>query len=312
MMKRRHRSVNDEEQTQFLLDESSVHASRKRHYSDLADDDDDFEFFTPLNIILVSLWSISLVLFTIWVATIVSERWDQMHSSVTSTAVRMRHVPSLQFPAITICNLAQDVPLRPVYCGAYNNASTCKPQHDGELTNCLVYNNDKSSIYAAERTGLADTLMIAVGVNINRYPPREPFSGVHINLHEPCDRAKDECPEELTSALMSAPGTPVFFRMTKVVNEYLNGTTHVHFEARDSDVGDHNFETVFGKANDTVVLGFHYMSMSEMVIKELPRYTWLSLGAEVGGIVGLLYGIGIVNVISGIIKSIFLGKSYVK
>lgn len=37
MMKRRHRSVNDEEQTQFLLDESSVHASRKRHYSDLAD-----------------------------------------------------------------------------------------------------------------------------------------------------------------------------------------------------------------------------------------------------------------------------------
>lgn len=64
--------------------------------------------------------------------------------------------------------------------------------------------------------------------------------------------------------------------------------------------------------HNTVVLGFHYTSMSEMVIKELPRYTWLSLGAEVGGIVGFLFGIGIVNVIAGVIKAIFLGKSYVR
>lgn len=60
------------------------------------------------------------------------------------------------------------------------------------------------------------------------------------------------------------------------------------------------------------MLGFHYTSMSEMVIKELPRYTWLSLGAEIGGIIGFLFGIGIVNVIAGIIKAIFLGRPYVQ
>ena len=104
----------------------------------------------------------------------------------------------------------------------------------------------------------------------------------------------------------------------------------MHFEARDSDAGDFNFEKMFGSAcvralapcarrsspragrrKDTVVLGFHYTSMSEMVIKELPRYTWLSLGAEVGGVIGFMFGIGIVNVIAGLIKSAFLGRNYV-
>lgn len=45
---------------------------------------------------------------------------------------------------------------------------------------------------------------------------------------------------------MAAPGQPMFYRMTKVVNEYLNGTTHVHYEARDSELGDFNFDKEFG------------------------------------------------------------------
>lgn len=61
-----------------------------------------------------------------------------------------------------------------------------------------------------------------------------------------CDRRKGECPDEMSSSLMAAPGQPMFYRMTKVVNEYLNGTSHVHYEARDSELGDYKFEEEFG------------------------------------------------------------------
>ena len=50
--------------------------------------------------------------------------------------------------------------------------------------------------------------------------------------------------------------------------------------------------------------------MSMTVVKELPHYTWFSMFGEIGGIMGLLFGVGIINVLGGLLKSFVLGKEY--
>lgn len=84
-----------------------------------------------------------------------------------TTAVRMRYAKELPFPAITICNMARTVPLDPVYCGTYTNTSLCFPQkaRDG-LSNCVSVNNDlNQTVYTTSKTGLADTLLVALRLN---------------------------------------------------------------------------------------------------------------------------------------------------
>lgn len=92
-----------------------------------------------------------------------------MHSTVTSTAVKMQHADELEFPAITVCNMARSVELttkvrvacrRPTrlsaphpcwrqFCRSYNNETQCHPAQDPVLDHCLMVNNDKEHLYAA-------------------------------------------------------------------------------------------------------------------------------------------------------------------
>lgn len=90
--------------------------------------------------------------------------------------------------------------------------------------------------------------------------------------------------------------------MKKIMFKFLNGTREASFEARDSDTGDINFEKLFGPRHDTVVLGFHYSTMAETLITEVPHYSYLSLGSEIGGIMGLLFGFGLVSVVTSILR----------
>jgi hypothetical protein len=38
------------------------------------------------------------------------------------------------------------------------------------------------------------------------------------------------------------------------------------------------------------------MSMMEAI--EMPKYTWFNLLAEIGGLMGLLFGVGVINIIT--------------
>ena len=78
-----------------------------------------------------------------------------------------------------------------------------------------------------------------------------------------------------------------------------------------SSSGDFKFANSFGDRKDTVVLTFFYSRLSLTVVKDLPRYTWFSMMGEVGGIMGLLFGVGIINVIASLLKSMIIGKEYV-
>ena len=179
------------------------------------------------------------------------------------------------------------------------------------MDHCLIFNNKPGDSYTTVKKGLADALVIVLKLNIAKYKEHAKFSGVHINLHPQCDRRKGECPDELSSSLLAAPGIPHFYRMSKHRHIHLNGTVQEYYDAKDSSSGDFKFEDSFGDRKDTVVMTFYYGSMSMTVVKELPRYTWFSMMGEVGGIMGLLFGVGIINVLGALLKSIILGTDWI-
>ena len=179
------------------------------------------------------------------------------------------------------------------------------------LDHCIAFNNKIGNSYTTQKRGLADALVVVLKINIDKYDKKNArFTGVHINLHPQCIRSKGQCPEELSSSLLAAPGIPRFYRMSKHVHEMLNGTVSEYYDAKESSAGNNNFHESFGDRKDTVVLTFYYASMSMTVVKELPHFTWFSMFGEIGGIMGLLFGVGIINVLGGLLKSFVLGKEY--
>ena len=103
---------------------------------------------------------------------------------VTQTAVKMQYVNKLEFPAITICNLEEEVPLSQLSCGTYKDSHSCEATFHHEQKNCLIYNNGRNEAPEfASNTGLADTLMIVLKINLLQYKDNARFSGVYVNLH---------------------------------------------------------------------------------------------------------------------------------
>jgi len=307
--------------------------------------------FHPLNFVLLSIWLVAILLFVVMVGGALQSKWDRVNAE-TSTSVSLHHTHHLDFPAITICNMASEVPLKAQKCSSFDSTKECpdykipinlkyqgsntldtskaagavvseiksdkddrnepsqfnltnvedrekaRSSHLNTLRHCLVFNNDKLQQYSTRRKGLADALTVVLKINIDMYPKHAKYSGVHIDLHSQCDREIGECPEELDSTLVAAPGSPHFYRMTKHHHHYLNGTIIEYYEAKDSASGDYEFTKHFGAKNDTVVLTFLYADMSLMEALEMPKYTWFSLMAEIGGLMGLLFGVGIVNILS--------------
>ena len=206
--------------------------------------------------------------------------------------------------------VVKKVPLQESYCGSYGGEKACPERHVPKgRPNCISYNSGTGRAQViAKKHGLADSVMLVLRLQLDKYPASARFSGVHVQLHSQCSHTDGTCPSELSASLISAPGAARFFRISKVAHHYNNGSQTEHFEAKDSDAGDHNFEAMFGPRKDTVVLVFYYATLSQLLIRELPKYSWLNLSAEMGGIMGLLFGVGIVNVTTWLLKACFLGK----
>lgn len=244
------------------------------------------------------------IILTSWMTSVLIRRTGEMQHEQPTTAVHMRAAENLPFPAITVCNMAPHVPLERVWCGSYvSNATTrCAAVVPPGMPHCLAFNNHlNGSLYTTEKTGLADTLMIMLRIHRDKYPPTSRFVGVHVSLHPQCEHGKT-CPQELSNVLLASPGQPKFFRMRRLTQTFLNGTSDSQFEARDTVSGVSNFSEAFGDPDQTVVMGFHYGSMTETVISELPRYSLLDLGAELGGIMGLVFGTGAFDVMMHLLR----------
>jgi len=91
-------------------------------------------------------------------------------------------------------------------------------------------------------------------------------------------------------------------RLKKTINEYLNNTTIESFDGKISTIGDYNFQENWGNKNDTVVLAMTYQDLNVMIVKELPPYDVLTFLSETGGVLGLLLGTSLVNLIVFLIQ----------
>jgi hypothetical protein len=161
---------------------------------------------------------------------------------------------------------------------------------------CLTFNNNLENAFVATKLGLQDMLFISVSININKYSNSSFLSGVYINLHS------QERFSSPGSGLLASPGEIFLIRLKKMVNEYLNNTHVESFDAKVSTLIDHDFEMKWGPKNDTVVLAFMYQDLDVMIVKELPPYNILSFLSETGGVLGLLVGASIFNLVFFIVQ----------
>ncbi len=134
-------------------------------------------------------------------------------------------------------------------------------------------------------------LIISVKINIKDYPSNSLTSGVHISFRTQGSNIDGG------SGLIASSGQVTLIRLKKTINEYLNNTTTETFEGKISNIGDYNFVENWGNKNDTVVLALTYQDLSVMIVKELPPYDILTFLSETGGVLGLLLGTSIVNLI---------------
>jgi hypothetical protein len=155
----------------------------------------------------------------------------------------------------------------------------------------LNYNYNLDDAFVATKLGTQDMLIISVKIGINQYPNNSLTSGVHISLVSQGSKS------ELDSGLMASPGELFLVRLKKTVNEYLNSTSLESFDGKISTLGDHNFKNNFGQKNDTVALAFTYEDLNVMIVRELPPYDILTFLSETGGMLGLLLGTSLVNLI---------------
>lgn len=139
-------------------------------------------------------------------------------------------------------------------------------------------------------------LIISVKINIKDYPSNSFTSGVHISFHTQGSKA------DSGSGLIASTGQVTLIRLKKTINEYLNNTTIESFDGKISTIGDYNFEENWGNKNDTVVLAMTYQDLNVMIVKELPPYDVLTFLSETGGVLGLLLGTSLVNLIVFLIQ----------
>jgi len=139
-------------------------------------------------------------------------------------------------------------------------------------------------------------LIISVKINIKDYPSNSFTSGVHISFHTQGSN------NDSGSGLIASSGQVTLIRLKKTINEYLNNTTIESFDGKISTIGDYNFEENWGNKNDTVVLAMTYQDLNVMIVKELPPYDILTFLSETGGVLGLLLGTSLVNLIVFLIQ----------
>lgn len=165
-----------------------------------------------------------------------------------------------------------------------------------QITSCLTYNNNIEDAFVTSKLGIQDMLIISVKINISDYPSNFFTSGVHISFHSQGSNS------ETGSGLIASTGQVTYIRLKKTINEYLNNTTIETFDGKISTIGDYNFEKNWGNKNDTVVLAISYQDLNVMIVRELPPYDILTFLSETGGVLGLLLGTSLVNLIVFLIQ----------
>jgi hypothetical protein len=232
------------------------------------------------------------------------EKWDEIIEPMPSSGFEMKNFQQLIYPAITLCNLTPNVTLTHRACMNYEkNDIRCEyKEHKenikktkkfrignkySEDNHCLIYNNNLEGVFVANKLGIEDMIIISVSINIHNYPANSFLSGVYVYLNE------QEKINLHNFGLLASPGEIYLIRLKKSVKEYLNSTNN-----------EENFDMKISTltSNDTIVLAFLYQDLNVLFVKELPPYDIYSFLSETGGLIGLLVGASLVNLLIFILQ----------
>ena len=251
------------------------------------------------------MYLILVVIFLLWTFNLLWDRWNDIFNPVSSNGFLLTQYDQLIYPAVTICSLSSSIKIEPKKCSNIENAVECdfiESKHYSKsnlkLSNCLTYNSNIENAFVAKKKGLEDIFFISVGINQFNTTNDDLINGVIVALHS--QNKKPNIHSE--STIIASPGKIVMLRLKKITNEYLNMTSVESFEAQTTDLKSVNFEENWGLKNNTVVIALSYQNLSVMVIRELPPYQILSFLSEMGGIIGLLLGTSLVNLLISIVQ----------
>ena len=237
------------------------------------------------------------------------EKWDEIIEPMPGSGFEMKKFQQLIYPAITLCNLTPNVTLSHKACLNHEkNDIRCEYKEHrenikktrkfkyadkhNEENHCLIYNNNLEGVFVANKLGIEDMIIISVNINIAQYPESSFLSGVYVYLNE------QEKINLNNFGLLASPGEVYLIRLKKSVKEFLNSTNNEeNFEMKISTLTSNNFENLYGDKNDTIVLSFLYQDLNVLFVKELPPYDIYSFLSETGGLIGLLVGASLVNLL---------------
>lgn len=102
----------------------------------------------PLNLTLFILYISGAILFCIAVSSIMGQRWVILTSAhqTTSTSLQVKDARTLDFPAITICNLAAHVPLELLSCKSFDHQTVCPEWHVPHPPELYRYHHKKMKV----------------------------------------------------------------------------------------------------------------------------------------------------------------------
>ena len=250
------------------------------------------------------IYTVFIFLFLIWTLLNLWPRWNEIIYPVPSNAFELQNFQQLIYPNITVCNIYHNMPLTHNKCQKFQNEISCEYKEEifsfkknklrvkpNEEYHCLTYNDNIETAFVATKTGIQDMLTISIRINIDKYPKNSTTNGVMVSLHSQKMKIGNDF------NIIAAPGEVFLVRLKKNVKEYLNSTIIESFEGKVSSMGKYNFNSNWGNQDDTVVLSFTYQDLNVMIVKELSPYTLFNFFSETGGVLSLLLGSSILNLI---------------
>lgn len=259
------------------------------------------------------LYVFCAILFALWTFDLLWDRWNQIINPVSSNGFETELFHQLLYPAITLCNILPGQKIKPKKCRTISEKSLdcefIESKHFYKSTNlkstphkkynyCITYNYNPESAFSSNKKSLDDILFYSITLESDQQF-ESIINGAIVSLHSQGSKAN------ISNGIIISSGSMMMLRLKKVVHEFLNMTSIETFQAQTSDLTTLNFESNWGMRNETLVVALSYEDLNVNIIRELPPFTFMSFLSETGGIIGLLLGSSLVNVLIGLIQWIW-------
>ena len=267
---------------------------------------------------LMLVWTVLFTIFAVWNGTNLNAKWNTIRHPSPGSSVTLEPPPAtgLDFPAITICNIADGVPLTvknctsptgenclgEIYYSTHGNRSCASLKYCfSSALPCSPYVSDPFEIDGVETT--RSLIKLTVDIHKDQYPATAELRGSSVTLHE------NHMPPRLRTKGFYVPtGLASLVRIRKIIERALDLSEDISFEAISSYANLQPVAIPEDSDKDSLsLISIAYRVMAIRVVKETPSYDALSFLSEMGGIAGLLLGIGAYQVFETLFGA-FLGE----